>query len=211
MDMRSLVLHRYHDWTVMEENHLSAAEIAGFIDQTLEGESRARAVEHLATCERCRDELAACARLAASAPATAVRPAAWRFVASFAAVLMIAVVLRSGWRSPSPAVDERNAAAERSAPLVSRIKTVFPEDSVPIRRSRLRFIWNSDRAASSYHLTITDATGIAAWTGDVADTAFALPDSVHLLPSSMYFWRVEAPHADGTSAQSSAVAFSVAP
>lgn len=212
MGMRSLVLHRYHDWTVMEENHLSAAEIAGFIDHTLSNEVRALAVEHLATCERCREEAAACARLAASAPTETLRPGVWRFAAGLAAVLVVAVALRSGWRSPSPVGEQRNATAERSAPMTGRIKTIFPNDSLPIARSQLRFVWNRDADASSYHLTVTDASGTPAWIGDViGDTAFALPDTVRLAGSSVYFWRVDAPHADGSSAQSNRVSFRVAP
>ncbi|HVE36443.1 MAG TPA: zf-HC2 domain-containing protein [Gemmatimonadaceae bacterium] len=210
--MRSLVLHRYRDWTVMEQNHLSAAEIAAFIDQTLEGEFRVRAVEHLGTCERCRDEVAACARLAASAPTAVTRPVIWRVVMGLAAVLLVAVVLRPIWLARSPMGRGRNVTAERSAPMTSRITTVFPADSVPIARSQLRFVWKGDAGASAYSLAITDANGKTVYVIDeISDTTFALPDTVRLTPSVVYFWHVDAPHADGSSAGSSSVSFRVAP
>jgi len=196
----------------MEQNHLSAAEMAGFIDHTLDDEVRARAAEHLATCERCRDEVAACARLAASAPAAVTRPVTWRIVLGLAAVLVITVALRSGWRARSPMGRERNVAAERSAPITSRITTVFPADSVPIARSRLRFVWEGDARASAYSLAITDANGKPVYSVDeTSDTTFALPDTVRLTPSVVYFWHVDAPHADGSSARSSSVPFRIAP
>jgi hypothetical protein len=210
--MRSLVLHRYHDWTVMEQNHLSAAEIAGFIDHTLEGDVRASATEHLATCERCRDEVAACARLASSAPSAVTRPAVRRIVMGVAAVLLVAVALRPGWLVRSPLGRERDVTAERSVQMTSRITTVFPADSVPIVRSQLRFVWKADAGASDYSLTITDANGKTVYAIDeIGDTTLTLPDTVRLTPSVVYFWHVDAPHVDGSSAGSSSVSFRVAP
>jgi hypothetical protein len=212
MDMRSLVLHRYHDWTVMEQNHLSATEIAGFIDRTLDGEVRARAVEHLAACERCRDEVAACVRLAATAPAHHDTSAVWKVVAAVAAVLVLAVTLRSGLRQRALTGGERSATAERAAPMTSRITTVFPTDTVAIARAQLRFVWRRDSRASAYTFAIIDANGKPVVRIDeIGDTTFALPDTVRLVPSALYFWHVDAPHADGSSAVSGEMAFRVAP
>ena len=211
MDMRSLVLHRFHDWTVMEQNHLSAAEIAGFIDRTLTAEVRIRAVEHLATCERCREEVAACARLAGSVPTKKSVPIVWQAVAGMAAILVLAVALRSTWHRQSFVGSGSTVATERSAPTTGRITTVFPADSVAIARSRLRFVWRRDEGATAYLLTITDANGNPVWFDEVRDTAFALPDTVRLTPSVLYFWHVDAPHTNGSSAQSGATGFRVAP
>ena len=195
----------------MEQNHLSAAEIAAFIDRSLEGEVRVRAVEHLATCERCRDEVATCARLAASAPATTRIPVALRAAAGIAAALVLAVAVRSSWHGETPVSGARTATVERSAPIIGRITTVFPTDSVTITRSQLRFVWRQDEDANVYRFVVTDANGRVVWRRDITDTAFALPDTVRLTRSALYYWHVDAPHADGSSAQSSGIAFRVAP
>jgi len=193
----------------MEQNHLSAAEIAGFIDHTLDGEVRARAAEHLATCDRCREEVAACARLAASAPTAGSRPIVWQTLAGLAAVLVIAVVLPSTWHRQPPMSGEGTAVVERSAPTTGLVTTVFPTDNVEIARSQLRFVWLRDARASVYRVMIDDANGKAVWNDEISDTTFALPDTARLAPSALYFWHVDALHNDGTSARSGAVAFRV--
>jgi hypothetical protein len=196
----------------MEHNHLSAAEIAGFLDRTLESEMRSHAVAHLAECERCRDELAACARLASTAPPARRTSVLWQAVAGVAAVLLIAVVLRSGRHPDSSVGSERILSAERSAPMTSRITTLFPADTVAIARSKLRFMWKRDAGASAYSVTITDANGKLVYGIDeISDTVFTLPDTVRFTSSTVYFWNVDAPHADGSSAKSGSVPFRVAP
>ena len=195
----------------MEQNHLSAAEIAGFIDRTLAGEVRIRAVEHLANCERCRDEVAACARLTGSVPAKRSVPIVWQAIAGMAAILVLAVALRSTWRREPPRGDEQTATMERSAPMTSRIRTVFPTGNEQIARSRLRFVWLRDAQATAYQFNIADANANSVWSVTVNDTALALPDSVRLAQSASYIWTVVAPHVDGSVAQSSPIVFRVAP
>ena len=46
--------------------HLSVDDVAGLIDGTLAAHERERAERHLATCDECREELAACTRVVAS-------------------------------------------------------------------------------------------------------------------------------------------------
>jgi len=210
MVMRSLLLYRYHGWTVMEHNHLSAAEVAGFIDRSLGDEVRAQAVEHLATCERCRDEVAACVRLASTVPAPKHTSGAWRTLAAVAAVLVLGVALRSNWRQPAVR-GEREVPSERSASATTRIRTVFPTDTVPIARSQLRFVWRRDAQATTYALAVDDSSGRSVWAGEISDTTFTLPDSARVAPSGLYFWHVDAIHVDGSSAQSDAIAFRIAP
>ena len=195
----------------MEHKHLSATEIAGFIDRTLDEEVRVHAIEHLAACERCRDEVAACVRLAATVPPKRRTSFVLRAVAAVAAVLVLAVALRSTWRRPTP-VDDRSVALERSAPMASRVTTVFPSDSMQIARSRLAFTWKRDAGAVTYSLRLIDANGKLVYSNDeIADTTFRLPDTVQLEPSAVYFWHVDAPHKDGSSAQSNSASFRVTP
>lgn len=208
--MRSLALHCRDDEYLMEQGHLSAAEIAGFIDQALDADARALAAEHLASCQQCRDELAVCARLAASAPAVRPRRLPWRAVAGTAAVLVLAIVLRS--RSRQPVREPGQAATvERARPAASTVMTVFPSENLEIARARPRFVWRRDEQAAAYRLVVTDANGRPVWNDDVRDTVFTLPDTARLTPSAHYFWRVDALHADGTTSESAEVAFRVAP
>src|SRR5947207_11530491 len=122
MGMRPLVMHQFKLALVTTPEHLSATDIAAFIDGSLPFADRARAELHLSGCDRCRQELAACARLASSVPSTPRRLMAWPLVGLAAAVLLIAVVLR-----PSATHTDRAPLTERaSATAGARMLAVFP-------------------------------------------------------------------------------------
>src|SRR5215813_4969378 len=52
----------------MTGEHLSAADLARYIDRTLSDIARHRTERHLSDCAQCREELAACAPIARSLP-----------------------------------------------------------------------------------------------------------------------------------------------
>lgn len=207
MGMPQLVMHRLALSVVTTSEHLSATDIAAFIDRSLPVDQRARAESHLSTCDRCREELASCARLANNVPLPAQRRTAWRLVALAAAALMIAVVLRPiTSRQPLDSSRERGSVDTRA-----RMVTVFPARDAQVTRSSLRFVWRRDDHGGSYRVIVTDASGAPAWTEDTADTTASPPLTVALVPGVRYFWRVEALHPDGSVAQSSEMPFRIRP
>lgn len=206
--MRQLVLRRAGRALVMPVQHLSATEIAAFIDSTLAPDARAAAEFHLSGCARCREELASCLRLASSAPIRSRRRVSWPLVGSIAAAILIVAVLRPVSRSAV-----RSAAHERAPGLAPTGQlAISPPGSSTIFRRDLRLVWRRDLEAVGYRVVITDSAGAPAWTSaDVADTSVVPPTTAPLNPGARYFWRVDVLHADGSTAQSATTGFRIAP
>ena len=206
--MRQLVLRRAGRALVMPVQHLSATEIAAFIDSTLAPEARAAAEFHLSGCARCREELASCLRLANSAPMRSRRRVSWPLVGSIAAAVLIAAVLRPVTRSGVP-----SAARERAAGLTPTGQlSISPSSDATIARRDLQLVWRRDLDAVGYRVVITDSAGAPAWnSADVTDTSIVPPTTAPLNPGARYFWRVDVLHADGSTAQSATKGFRIAP
>jgi len=191
----------------MPIHHLSATEIAAFIDSTLSPEARAAAELHLSGCPQCRDEVTSCLRLAGTAPSRASSRVPWPLLGTIAAALVVAVVLRPGQqRAP------RNASRERAnSPAASAQAAGSPSDRT-FDRPAVRFTWQRDPAAIGYHVVVTDSAGAPVWrSDDLSDTSIAPPSSIRLNPGAHYFWRADALHADGSSSQSPTTGFRINP
>lgn len=191
---------------MMPTQHLSATEIAAFIDSTLSPEARAAAELHLSGCDKCREELASCLRLASTAPSRASSRLPWPMLGAIAAAVVIVAVLRPG--------------QPRATPDVSRERATSPATSLPaagssertVTRQAVRLAWQRDAAAVGYRVIVTDSAGAPVWrSDDLTDTAVAPPPSVRLEPGARYFWRVDALHADGSTAQSTTAGFRITP
>jgi hypothetical protein len=190
---------------VSSDRHLSAADIAAFIDHSLPLDARADAEIHLSGCDRCREELASCARLTGNAPLAQRRRVTWPMAGLAAAAVIVAIVLR-----PTAARIDRGASVERaSVGAGSRMTIVSPSGLVT--RADLHFVWRRDDQSSGYRVILTDSIGAPAWTDDVVDTSAAPPVTVRLKSGSLYFWRVESLHADGSATQSDATPFRIRP
>jgi hypothetical protein len=200
-------MHRFAAGIVTLDEHLSATDIAAFIDRSLSLGDRAHAELHLSDCERCRAELAACVRLAAAAPTAQRRRSTWPIVGVAAAVVMLAVVLR-------PASTLNNGESSQSRTAVdgrASMSTVFPRRDAEVTRSELRFVWRRDDRSSGYRVIVADEAGAPMWTEDAGDTSVAPPLSLPLKGGARYYWRVEALHADGSVAQSLETPFRIRP
>ena len=206
--MRQLVLRRAGRALVMPVQHLSATEIAAFIDSTLSPEARAAAEFHLSDCPRCREELASCLRLAHSAPSRSRWRVSWPLVGSIAAAFLIVAVLRPVTRTGVP-----SAAHERAPALApTGALSISPPGDATIARRDLRLVWRRDLEAIGYRVVVTDSAGAPAWnSADVTDTSIVPPTSAPLNPGARYFWRVDVLHADGSTAQSATTGFRIAP
>ena len=201
-------MHRSAVSVVTLDEHLSATDIAAFIDRSLTTEDRAHAELHLSGCERCRSELAACTRLAAAAPtAQQRRRSTWPIVGVAAAVVMLAVVLRPA----SKPNEGESSQARTSVDGRASMSTIFPRRDAEVTRSELRFIWRRDDRSSGYRVIVADEAGAPVWTEDAGDTSAAPPLALPLKDGARYYWRVEALHADGSVAQSLETPFRIRP
>jgi len=188
---------------IIRVHHLTATEIAAFIDRALPPDARHRAERHLAECSVCREEIAECARLAAVAPtlrSSGIIP--WRWAGIAAAAMVGAMVFTvSRWRIDRSVADER---ARVSSPA---IKTIFPATG-GAEVSDLRFTWNTSGPDVTYRVVVTDTAGGLVWSADGADTSMAPPVTT-LKAGERYFWHVEAMSPNGDVGQSAPQSFTV--
>jgi len=188
---------------MMPGDHLSAVDVAAFIDRTMSPAARERAERHMAGCESCREELAASARLASTVPPQR-RGTPWAWIGVAAAAAVVILVAR-----PQVERRERGDPIERGHPVTTPVQ-VMPADLL-VRRPDLRFVWRSDGTGTTYRVIVIDANGAPTWTTDLADTTVRIPASTKLSAGMKYFWRVEALHPDGGVTKSEMLSFTIAP
>jgi anti-sigma factor RsiW len=203
----------------VDERHLTASELAGYVDHALDDEARGAAEEHLEQCRECRDEAMAIANVAhsyaANAPAHDTRTrhtrpstnhrAGWRRVAiglgAVAAGLSIGIVARQS-SSPNEPVAGVRAPSALSSESETAIAVAAPMDGATVPSHRAAFSWHRV-AADTYRFTILTRSGELLWSRETPDTTVTLPATISLQPGLTYFWRVDA-IADGIAATSGA-------
>ena len=181
--------------------HLEPHQVAAYVDGRLDAQEAARLEAHLAQCDECRNELIEVRRLL---PGTARR---WRWpaVGALAAAAVLLLVLgRSVDRGDRSTV--RGGEGQPAAPAV-----MSPADGATLPTGTAWFLWRGVRGAAAYRFTLTDERGDQVWSTESADTALALPASVHLQRGHGYYWSVDVLLADGRSATTGFRGFRVAP
>lgn len=185
-------------------NHLSAAQIAGYLDRDPSVE-RPLIEEHLAECAPCRHEIIEIMRLRGGRP----RRLRWSVVApavAAAAVIALLVAL--------PRDSGTGGEAVRAGPSpegIPRFQTVSPSSTGLVRADSVVFVWRRAGAEASYRLTVTDAAGGQMWATATADTVAPLPARVRLAGGQAYFWYVDALLPSGESATTGVQEFRTAP
>lgn len=189
-----------------DETHLTAEDLAVYIDNPRVAEGAARVEAHLAFCAGCRSDLIVTRALLA--PRRGAWPVMLLAAAGVAAVLVLGTPsLRTVIRGPSTPDPERARPTPSSAPIAA----LAPADEALVPRDRLRFAWQSSGAEAQYRLTLTDSTGGPVWKTESADTTVVpLPGPV-LTPGTAYFWFVDALLPDGRTRTSGTHRFTIAP
>jgi hypothetical protein len=151
-------------------------------------------VAHLATCGHCRAAVASLSRAfadpaVADARAGAVLGTRRRIghlavPAAAAAVLLIAVLARSGEDAPPAPVHRASDVPAAQAPV-----PISPRG--PSERPQL-LRWASVGGAGRYRVTLYRSDGQVLYGFELPDTATPLPDSVPLTAGQVYLWKVEA-------------------
>ena len=188
--------------------HLTSDRVAAFLDGSLSGVDRERAVRHLAECADCRSEVTELRTVLDSA--RNVRPRRWiAAAAGVAAILAFAVVPRlirddlttQGAGVPTDVV----RAADGDAPL----SILSPTDSASLPRAGLTLMWQSVGTGVEYSVVVLDTAGASIWSTRLTDTTATLPDTARLYPGLSYYWKVDARLADGRSAKTGANQFTI--
>jgi anti-sigma factor RsiW len=205
--MPQLVLRHPGRSLVMPVQHLSATEIASFIDATLSPDARATAESHLSECPRCREELTSCLRLASTVPGQRRWRTSGPLIGAVAAAILVVAVIVPNLRRQRP-----EAIRERTSPLTpARTVVIAPRGDATVDGRNLRFVWHAQTDAVSYRVAMSDSTGAPVWSQDVSDTVAIPPASVSRRPGMRYYWRVDVLHADGSSDALGTTAFRIAP
>lgn len=188
-------------------SHLSAAQVAAYVDRTLADDERARVERHLVECDDCRDEVTACARLVATAPPRNVSRFRWRVVVPVAAAAVLAAVLLrrpDGRDRLAPALERGEAGS------ASRIVLIAPPPGALVEGSAMRLMWRSIDRSAGYHVVVKDSTGAGLWSADLTDTSVVLPRGLTLRAGDAYVWRVDGQRTDGSTATSAETSFRIA-
>ena len=211
----------------VDKGHLTASELAGYVDHALDADAHRAAEEHLEQCAQCRHEAMAIMTVAESyeanapvvevstrsaATASARSRSGWRRVAIGSGVLAAGLVLSVVARQPNGR-DEQIAAVRAPHTSARTGETVMaaaaPADGATIPARGTVFSWHR-ATADTYRFTVATQSGEPVWSRETSDTSVTLPATVSLEPGRSYFWHVEA-IADGIVAASAARQFLVAP
>jgi hypothetical protein len=186
-----------------ETAHLSAGQLAGFLDRTVATSERKAIKAHLAECDQCRHELIEVGRLARGPRQR--RWIAW-VPAGVAAAAAVAFLLL---RSPG---EPRSDTLRGTGPDgVSPIAAVAPALDAVITPDSLVFVWHAAAPDAQYRVRLTDQLGNVVWSVSQAETTAVLPRSVVLEPNRSYFWYVDALFPDGHSGTTGARHIQTAP
>lgn len=191
-----------------DETHLTAEDVAAFLDRRMSAADRTGVEAHLADCPRCRGEIAAVQRLLIARPVRrwgVLLPVGLTAAAAAIVAIMVLTVDRPG----SGSAVERNQAATETlrSEALQRIAVRSPADGDTIPPGRLSLSWSALGGEPTYRLTLTDDSGEPVWTGTTTDTSIALPPDVILQSRRTYFWYVDALRADGRAASTGVHSF----
>jgi hypothetical protein len=176
-------------------SHLTAEDVAAFLDRRMTAGERDVAETHLADCRVCRDEVKAVHRLVRG---QAKRRPLILGSTGLAAAAAIAFLMFTIARPGRELSDNRVRAVPDESP--ARISAVQPADGDTVPPGKPVLVWSSITGEPTYRFTLTDASGQPLWTSTTADTSLTLPPQVVLQSRRTYFWYVDALRADGRAA-----------
>jgi Putative zinc-finger len=178
--------------------HLTAEDVAAYLDRRLAADELTGLEAHLADCRQCREEAAAVKRMLIDRPIG--RPI-WLVPIGLAAAAALAIAMLNVSSDPgSPEERLRTPGVTLPAESLSQIAVLSPADGDTIEAGTPAMLWSAVAGEPTYRLTLTDASGQPVWTTTTTDTSVTLPPNVILQPRKRYFWYVDALRADGRAA-----------
>lgn len=168
--------------------HLTAQELAAFLDRQLPNDDRRRVASHLHCCTQCRLDLSR-ASAALGRYRSRRRRVAW--IGAVAAAAVVAGLLLVPGSISGPRDDGSRVRGGGPEGTVL-FETTSPGDGDVVGTAGLVFTWRSAALEARYELTITDLRGDPVWTAPSSDTLLALSPDVVLTPGETYYWYVDA-------------------
>jgi len=183
-----------------DAQHLTAEDVAAYLDRRMTTAQRTGAEAHLADCRQCREEVAAVKRLLVARPIG--RPMMLIPIGLAAAAALAFVLLNTNRVDPGASTERLRTAPGVTLPAdaSSQIATRSPADGDTIGTVATAMLWSAVAGEPTYRLTLTDASGQPVWTTTTTDTSVTLPQNVVLQSRKTYFWYVDALRADGRAA-----------
>lgn len=162
--------------------HLSATEVAAYLDGGFDAPSRARLESHLADCPACRRELVAVSDLVTAADRRAARGRrVWPSLGVAAAAVM-AVVFGRPLLDDTPRHRAGGQASTDVPVLVAPLGVVAEVGT---------FDWQPTTGADRYRVTVFREDGSVVARLDAQAPPTRMPDDVELLLDTPYLWQVE--------------------
>src|SRR3989442_6447540 len=163
------------------EAHLTAMEIAAYVDHGLVAAARARVRSHLAECDECRSEVIAVARLARTGSRYR-----WKTLVPLTAAAALVLYI-APWQRPS----------DSTAPVLREpgVTTIVAQTPIVPRgavTSLPALTWSSVPLADRYQVTLFDQNGSVLWETHTADTTAVVPPDVRIVSRVPHYWKVAA-------------------
>lgn len=195
--------------TTEDSPHLTAEDVAAYLDRRLTTAERSGIEAHLAHCRQCRREITESRRLVVASPIGRQRYVIPAGIAAAAAITFAVVTLNRPGTGPES--DPVRTPSSETVDSSVRISVISPADGDTISQGHPTLLWSTVSGEPTYRLTITDASGQPVWTTSTTDTALALPANITLQPRTKYFWYVDALRADGRAVSTGVRSFTTSP
>ena len=166
-----------------EKDHLTADDLASYLDRRLDRVAREKVEAHLVDCEECRREITAISGLLRKRGAEGRR---WWVVGPTAAAAVLALILL--WPDSTPTGP--GAPIHRDDPSVVEDLPI-PLSPVGTVTNVEAFQWSPAPRADRYRVTLFDAAGTVLWKPETDSLSLSLADSVLLERGEIYLWQVE--------------------
>ncbi len=160
--------------------HLTAMEVAAYVDNGLEAAARARVRSHVAECDECRGEVIAVARLARTGSRYR-----WKTLVPLAAAAAL-VLYFAPWR---PSDSTAPVLREPGVTTIVAPTPIAPRGAV---KALPALTWSSVPLADRYEVTLFDADGSVLWETQTADTTAVVAATVRIVVGVPHYWKVAA-------------------
>jgi len=188
--------------------HLDAALVAAYLENSCGAEERRRIEEHLADCAECTAELVGLDDTIRTLATRKRRRMAIPLVALGAAAGIGALILLRPPEAPSPLPLDAPPIVQRSRPETrSSIEILEPTPGATVEAGDVVLRWAPIEAEARYLVTVTTSDGDSVWALLTPDSAAAIP--VPLDPGREYLWYVDALLPGGNTASSGVHDFQV--
>lgn len=186
--------------------HLSVDQLAAHLERRLHGTERESVVAHLVECAECRREYIETGEVMGTARPKWVGVRTGIGLAA-AAAAVFALMPRAFPPPPTTVMPDVSMQRTSVPDVPAPIALAAPADGERLTDADVRLSWHPNGNDALYRVTVQTEAGAVVWKIETHDTSYTLPPVAQLTGGVTYYWIIDALHADGQSARSSANAF----